>query len=63
MPIDKSWMKIRNRKSDEYEKGLKAFIEQAYNYLDTCRRVRCPCKKCLNMSFDWIGVVKSSHFM
>ena len=56
MPIDKSWITIKNRKSVDYMNGVKAFIEHASNFVDSSGNVRCTHKKCVN--FERIGVVR-----
>ncbi|KAK6158587.1 hypothetical protein DH2020_005901 [Rehmannia glutinosa] len=48
MPIDKSWISIRNRLSDEYWNGLTGFIEHAKNYTNSQGLISCPCIKCRN---------------
>ena len=57
MPTDKSWIMIKNRKSVAYMNGVKDFVEHATNFVDSSGKVRCPCKKCVNMTFEIIGVV------
>ena len=38
--------------------GVKDFVEHASNFVDSSERVRCPCKKCMNMNFERIGVLR-----
>ena len=57
MPINKSWITIKNHKLVDYMNGVKAFVEYAYNFVDSSGKVRCPYKKCVNMNFERIGVV------
>ena len=57
MPMDKSWIRIKNRKSVAYMNGIKDFVEHASNFVDSSGKVRCPCKKCMNMNFKRIGVL------
>ena len=57
MPMDKSWITIKNRNSIAYMNGVQDFVELASNFVDSSGKVRCPCKKCENMSFERIGVV------
>ena len=58
MPMDKSWIKIKNRKSPAYMNGVKDFVENIVNFVDSSGKVRCPCKKCVNMSLERIGVIR-----
>ena len=57
MPINKSWITIKNHKLVDYMNGVKAFVEYVYNFVDSSGKVRCPYKKCVNMNFERIGVV------
>ena len=58
MPIDKSWITIKNRKSVDYMNGVKDFVDHASNFVDSSGKVRCPCKKCVNMNFERIVVLR-----
>ena len=55
--MDKSWIMIKNQKSVAYMNGVKDFAECASNFVDSSGKVRCPCKKCVNMSFERISVL------
>ena len=57
MPIDKIWITIKNRKLVDYMNDVKAFVEHASNFVDSSRKVRCLCKKCMNMNFERIDIV------
>ena len=57
MLIDKSWLTIKNRKLVDYMNGIKAFTEHVSNFIDNSGKVRCLCKKCMNINFERIGVV------
>ena len=59
MSIDKNWTNLRNRLSDEYINGVKAFIVRAQNYVNKQGEVRCPCRKCLNRVFQTLRKVES----
>ncbi|XP_062104613.1 uncharacterized protein LOC133815841 [Humulus lupulus] len=48
MTIDKSWMSVKDRSSDEYVGGVKAFVERAKTYMNEQGQIRCPCAVCLN---------------
>ena len=37
--------------------GVKDFVKHEANFVDSSEKVRCPYKKCVNMSFERIGVV------
>ena len=59
MPIDKSWITIRNRKSVDYMNGVKDFVEHASNFVNSSGKVRRPYKKYVNMNFERIDVVRA----
>ncbi|XP_024024483.1 uncharacterized protein LOC112092465 [Morus notabilis] len=48
MSVDKSWIHLRNRLSDEYWDGLCTFIEVGKNYANSLGGISCPCMKCRN---------------
>ena len=48
MQIDKSWIHMKNRLSDQYWEGLSALINIAKDYVDESGRTSCPCRRCLN---------------
>lgn len=55
--IDKSWMHLKNRLSEEYITGVNSFIEVAKKCVDQNNQVCCPCRKCQNAFFQPLGVV------
>ena len=59
MSIDKSWINLRNRLSDEYFNGARAFIEIAKNYPNEEGLIRCLYHKCYNGLWQWIWIVKA----
>ena len=59
MPMDKSWINLRNHLSDEYFNGARAFIEIAKNYPNEEGLIWCPCRKCCNGLWQRIGVVEA----
>ncbi|KAA0040340.1 hypothetical protein E6C27_scaffold460G00450 [Cucumis melo var. makuwa] len=50
--MDKDWMKLRNKFSLEYRHGVTQFLEFAKFYVDAYGRLRCPCKRCLNLNWS-----------
>ncbi|KAA0032412.1 CACTA en-spm transposon protein [Cucumis melo var. makuwa] len=50
--MDKGWMKLRNKLSLEYRHGVTQFLEFAKFYVDAYGRLRCPCKRCLNLNWS-----------
>ena len=52
MPMDKSWTTIKNRKSHAFMNGVKEFVEHVLNFMDSSGKVQCPCKKCVNLTFE-----------
>ena len=51
-----------NHKSVAYMNGVKDFVELASNFVDNSGKVWCLWKKCVNMSFERIGVIQV-HFL
>ncbi|XP_020085892.1 uncharacterized protein LOC109708518 [Ananas comosus] len=62
MGIDKSWIIIQDRSLIEYEMGVDAFLDYAFNQLGDVRRIRCPCTKCNNVVFKTRDEVKADLF-
>nr|CAD1817938.1 unnamed protein product [Ananas comosus var. bracteatus] len=62
MGIDKSWMSLRNRACNEYEKGIDIFLDFAFKRLGNVKRIRCPCAKCFNVRFKSRTEVKYDLF-
>ena len=61
--MDKSWMKLKDRVSDEYRVGVNAFIEFATASVGSNGKIRCPCANCMNISYLDINVVKYHIFL
>ncbi|KAL3498314.1 hypothetical protein ACH5RR_041046 [Cinchona calisaya] len=57
--MDKSWMRIADRRSRDYLKGVNDFIEFAKQNMGDERMIHCPCKKCMNSSRGTLREVKS----
>nr|CAD1817795.1 unnamed protein product [Ananas comosus var. bracteatus] len=62
MGIDKSWMSLRNRACNEYEKGIDIFLDFAFKRLGNVKRIHCPCAKCYNVRFKSRTEVKYDLF-
>uniref|UniRef100_A0A803QLN9 Transposase-associated domain-containing protein n=1 Tax=Cannabis sativa TaxID=3483 RepID=A0A803QLN9_CANSA len=58
MTIDKSWMSVKDRSSDEYVGGVKAFVERAKVYTNESGQIRCPCAVCLNRNLHDLSTVE-----
>ncbi|KAD4586129.1 hypothetical protein E3N88_23730 [Mikania micrantha] len=48
MEVDKSWIKLRNRRCPDFLNGLKKFMEIAKNHVNGEGKGYCPCKSCAN---------------
>ncbi|XP_027151114.1 uncharacterized protein LOC113751338 [Coffea eugenioides] len=46
--MDKTWMKISNRKDKAYELGVKSFLKFAYSQKVENQKIPCPCTQCNN---------------
>ncbi|KAF7114861.1 hypothetical protein RHSIM_RhsimUnG0074200 [Rhododendron simsii] len=46
--MDKDWMAIKNRWSEQYKQGVESFIEFAMANSGAQAKIRCPCIDCLN---------------
>ncbi|KAJ9684632.1 hypothetical protein PVL29_016883 [Vitis rotundifolia] len=46
--MDKSWMNLQNRLSNEYANGVKTFLQVAKNQVNQNGKIHCPCKHCQN---------------
>ncbi|OAY70864.1 hypothetical protein ACMD2_20126 [Ananas comosus] len=62
MGIDKSWMSLRNRECNEYEKGIDIFLDFAFKRLGNVKRIRCPCARCYNVRLKSRTEVKYDLF-
>ncbi|KAL0005073.1 hypothetical protein SO802_012634 [Lithocarpus litseifolius] len=49
MSIDKAWMFIKDRGSQEWQNGMKAFLDMAFAEVAEANTIRCPCCKCVNV--------------
>lgn len=52
MPIDKSWMAMKNRLLREYSNGVKEFVEVGKAHVNTEGQMRCLCMNYLNRRFQ-----------
>ena len=52
-------MSVKNKLSKEYMRGDKPFVDKAKDYVNKEGKIRCPCRKCLNRSFQPLEIVKS----
>ncbi|KAM3000067.1 hypothetical protein FF2_041508 [Malus domestica] len=50
--MDKSWIDLNDRSSDQFNYGLEHFLEFAFYNNKGHTRIYCPCKKCYNR--NWI---------
>ncbi|KAA0052152.1 CACTA en-spm transposon protein [Cucumis melo var. makuwa] len=61
--MDNGWMKLRNKLSLEYRHGVTQFLEFAKFHVDAYERLRCPCKRCLNLNWNSLeGVELTSAY-
>ena len=58
LSMDRSWINLRDRASNEYSDGVVNFIKIATNFLDEEGRTRCPCSNCGNMNWNRLDVVE-----
>ena len=58
MNINKSWMNTTEIFLSEYRKGVRNFIEFARHKADNASRIKCPCKRCVNMVYRNIILVE-----
>ncbi|XP_050255283.1 uncharacterized protein LOC126701217 [Quercus robur] len=49
MSIDKAWMFMKDRGSQEWQNGMKAFLDMAFAEVAEANTIRCPCRKCVNV--------------
>uniref|UniRef100_A0A9I9E4R4 Transposase-associated domain-containing protein n=1 Tax=Cucumis melo TaxID=3656 RepID=A0A9I9E4R4_CUCME len=54
--MDKSWMKIMNKFFIEYRERVTQFLEVVKFHVDAYGRIRCPCKRCINLNSNSIEV-------
>ena len=48
MSIDKSWIYLENRLSDQFWNGLASFMNIAKDHVNSVGETSCPCRKCRN---------------
>ncbi|KAK1301584.1 hypothetical protein QJS10_CPB12g00861 [Acorus calamus] len=60
--MDKSWMFIRDRRSDEFRAGVASFLEVARNCpaerKNEAGHIRCPCQRCANRFYFSLETVE-----
>lgn len=49
--MDKSWISLTDRRSNEYQVGLEKFLDFLFDNNMGDTRIYCPCKKCYNRYF------------
>ena len=49
MLIDKNWMFIKDRWKQEWQLGMKVFLDMAFEKVAVANTIQCPCRRCLNM--------------
>ncbi|KAK4263380.1 hypothetical protein QN277_028798 [Acacia crassicarpa] len=49
--MDKSWLNIKDRGNVAYIRGVDNFLAWAFSQHGVTSKIRCPCKKCRNVSF------------
>ena len=57
--MDKSWMKITNRRSQEYLNGIQQFLNFASNHAHPDGTISCPCRKCVHKNLWPIDVIQA----
>lgn len=55
--MDKSWIKLKNRRCKEYESGVEKFLEFAYVDKEDDMKISCPCSQCNNFRDQDKGTV------
>ena len=58
MNINKSWMNVREIFLPEYRKRVRDFIDFARHKADSASRIKCLCKRCVNMVYHHITLVE-----
>lgn len=51
MDMDKSWINLTNRRSNQYQVGLEMFLDFVFDNNMGDTRIYCPSKKCYNHYF------------
>ena len=57
--MDKGWIRLPNRLSQDYVEGVKSFIEVAKEHLRWDNKTRCPCRDCQNARFNDLLTIES----
>ena len=57
--MDKSWMKLTNRRSQQYLDGVQQFLNFASNHAHPDGTISCPCKKCVHTTSLPIDTVQA----
>ena len=57
--MDKGWIRLPNRLSQDYVEGVKSFIEVAKEHLRWDNKTRCPCRDCQNARFNDLLIIES----
>ena len=57
--MDKSWMKITNRRLREYLDGVQQFLNFASNHAHLDGTILCPCRKCVHRNSWPINVIQA----
>ncbi|XP_062016178.1 uncharacterized protein LOC133732606 [Rosa rugosa] len=60
--MDKEWI-FSDKNSDEYNTGLRAFINHALQHASFKGQIKCPCSKCHNTYYKSPAVVEEHLFM
>ena len=55
--MDRSWMKITNRRSREYLDGVQQFLNFASNHAHPNGMILCSCRKCMHTNLWPIDVI------
>ena len=63
MSIDKSWIKLTDQLSDEYEAGVMDFLQRARQCIDSRGLVKCQCRRCVNVEFQTIDVLENESLV
>lgn len=57
--MDKTWIDIENRRCPEYVNGVNNFLQFAFAHASRVDKIRCPCYKCCNATFQTRNIVYS----
>ncbi|XP_074364848.1 uncharacterized protein LOC141705880 isoform X2 [Apium graveolens] len=56
--MDRSWIDLPDKLSEEYANGITDFISMAKKFIDSKGLVLCPCCRCVNKQSQKINVIK-----